>query len=465
MRRSAFVLVLLSLLALAPAADAASRLVIKGRGFGHGIGMSQYGAYGFAQHGYSYQQILEHYYSDTSLVAVSPAPTVRVLLQSGRRAVVSGAVAADDRSLDPAKTYSARAAGSRVALYSPTGRRLGTYDAPLRLAAAPDGSVRLRGPAANGLSNGRYRGAIEVRPSGGRVLAINAVGLEDYIRGVVSAESPSSWPAAQLQAQATVARTYAVTTNVGTTTDGIDQYADTRSQMYRGVAAEYASTDGAVRATRGKVVAYQGQPVATFYFSTSGGETENIENVWPGSQPAPYLRGVEDPYDKIAPRHRWKIGPLTRRQVGARFGSLCSGSFRALKVRKRGVSPRIVAADVVGSKGSRRVTGTNLRQALRANDNWMSFKRVTTNATRSTSTRKAGLAALVFGGGRGIVGSVDPAKPGGKLIVEKRDRRGRWHRAAVGTTGAAGRYRVALDRPDTYRVKSGGAAGPAVRVR
>jgi hypothetical protein len=111
------------------------------------------------------------------------------------------------------------------------------------------------------------------------------------------------------------------------------------------------------------------------------------------------------------------------------------------------------------------VTGTNLRQALRANDNWMSFKRVTTTATRATSTKKAGLAALVFGGGRGLVGSIEPAKAGGKLIVERRDRRGRWRRAAVSKVGQAGRYRVALERTGTYRVKAGGVAGPAVRVR
>ena len=134
-------------------------------------------------------------------------------------------------------------------------------------------------------------------------------------------------------------------------------------------------------------------------------------------------------------------------------------------MRKRGVSPRIVSADVVSSKGSRRVTGTNLRQSLGTHDNWMTFKRVTTSATKATSVRKAGLAALVFGGGRGIVGTVDPARPGSKLVVERRDRRGRWHRGEVAKVGERGRYRVALKRRGTYRVKSGGAAGPAVHVR
>jgi len=75
------------------------------------------------------------------------------------------------------------------------------------------------------------------------------------------------------------------------------------------------------------------------------------------------------------------------------------------------------------------------------------------------------LAALVFGGGRGLVGSIDPAKAGSKLVVERRDRRGKWRRAAASTVGQAGRYRVALERTGTYRVKAGGVTGPPVRVR
>ena len=69
------------------------------------------------------------------------------------------------------------------------------------------------------------------------------------------------------------------------------------------MSGEVASTNAAVRDTANQVVTYDGQVAVTYFFSTSGGETENIENVWIGSQPAPYLRGVKDPYDRIAPRH------------------------------------------------------------------------------------------------------------------------------------------------------------------
>src|SRR3954451_3104186 len=138
---------LMGALALAPAAPAASRLVVTGHGFGHGIGMSQYGALGYAQHGTGYQEILGHYYEQTSLAPLGSAPDVRVLLQSGRRAVVSGVVAGAGRKLHASSTYVVRARGGRLVLYSPSGRRLGSGDSPLRLASAKDDAFTLRGAA------------------------------------------------------------------------------------------------------------------------------------------------------------------------------------------------------------------------------------------------------------------------------------------------------------------------------
>src|SRR3954462_12671074 len=135
---------LLGALALAPAAPAASRLVVKGHGYGHGIGMSQYGALGFAQHGTGYREILGHYYEQTSVAPLGSSPDVRVLLQSGRRVVVSGVVAGAGRKLRATSTYSVRRSGAGLALYTASGRRLGRSASPLRLAAARGGAFRLR---------------------------------------------------------------------------------------------------------------------------------------------------------------------------------------------------------------------------------------------------------------------------------------------------------------------------------
>ena len=100
---------------------------------------------------------------------------------------------------------------------------------------------------------------------------------------------------------------------------GFDQYADTRSQVYRGYLGETPSTNAAVAATAGQVVTYDGEIATTFFFSTSGGHTENVENVFTGGSPKPWLKGVKDPYDDSSPYHRW--GPYTTRAPRSRASS------------------------------------------------------------------------------------------------------------------------------------------------
>jgi stage II sporulation protein D len=274
--RKLVLLVALLLLVCAPSAHAASRLVIRGAGFGHGIGMSQYGAYGLSLQGVGYQAILARYYTGTQLAQVAAEPEVRVLLQGGQRKLTfSGAARLGDQPLDPAKTYNVVRGGSGLVLRDGATALLTTAP-PLRVDAVAGGALLLNGTSVPGLRNARYRGALEFRPTARGISAINALGLESYVRGVVSAESPSAWPAEALKAQAVAARTYALTSRAGSISDGFDQFADTRSQMYKGVAAERPSTDAAVGATAGQIVTYAGQPVTTFFFSTSGGHTEGV---------------------------------------------------------------------------------------------------------------------------------------------------------------------------------------------
>ncbi len=234
---------------LAAPAQGASRLVVRGAGFGHGVGMSQYGALGFAQRGSDHASILRHYYSGTQIGRLSGLVTVRILLRTAPRARFRGIVGvAGGRRLEPGRTYTAvRALGGNVALRSASGRDLGTYRSPLVLVGAA-GGVRVLGKAGNGVTNGRYRGDLELRAGSlGGISAINAVSLEDYIRGVVPGEVPASWPDAALRAQAVAARTYAIATSKNG--DGFDQYADTRSQMYPGISGEHPRTNAAVQAT------------------------------------------------------------------------------------------------------------------------------------------------------------------------------------------------------------------------
>jgi len=468
-------------------AQGASRLVVRGAGFGHGVGMSQYGAYGFAQRGRDHAFILGHYYTGTQLGRLSGLVVVRILLRTAPRARFSGiAGVAGGRRLDSAQTYTAvRALGGAVALRSASGRDLGTYKSPLRLAGAA-GGARVRGRATSGVTDGRYRGDLELRAGSlGGISAINAVNLEDYIRGVVPGEVPASWPDEALRAQAVAARTYAIATSKDG--EGFDQYADTRSQMYPGIAGEHPRTNAAVAATAGKVVTHGGKPIVTYYFSTSGGRTENVENSFLGADPAPYLRSVADPHDG-GPRHRWTLR-MTLAKADARLGSLAKGRLRQIKVLRRGRSPRVVRAQLVGTGGRTSVTGPQLRAKLGLYDTWARFTVLSANAVRGDGNAPRGgrggrgtggskphslpagpawLAARAEAGSArpagAIAGSIVPAVAGRWVAVERLTG-GRWVQQFETLLQAGGRYRAAVPSAGLWRVRYDGEPSPAVRVR
>jgi stage II sporulation protein D len=450
------------LLALAPAAaGAATRHVVRGAAWGHGIGFSQYGGQGMALNGHGYREILRHYYRGTD---ISDAPTkrIRVLLMSGQRSIsFAGATKAHTRRLSPNRTYVARAiSGGRIEVRSSGGRLAGRFAAPLRVKTTGE-PIRLGGRAMNGIVGGQYRGWLELRPStSGGTTVVNAVALDDYVQGVVPDEMPPSWHLEALKAQALAARSYALATDAGGPV--FDQYPDTRSQVYGGVNAEEPSTNTAVQATRNEVVTYQGAVATTFFFSTSGGHTENNENVFYGGAPRPYLRGVEDPYDNISPRHRWRF-EFSQSQMQSRLSGLVRGTYQGVEVVERGVSPRIVWADVVGSSGRTRVRGATLRQRLGLYDSWATFTAVTTSSAR-VSLGKASVLLGKLAGRPAVEGRFDPA-PRRRVATVERRVRGGWKAARRGRLDGAGGYRIAVPRAGTYRVRVGAVAGPAVRVR
>jgi stage II sporulation protein D len=455
MTRTARILILAlaaCLMAAAPAFAAKARFTIRGAGFGHGVGMSQYGAYGFALNGATHEAILAHYYTGTTLGTTDPGRLVRVLLQANRgTASFSGAVRAGSRRLRPGRTYFVRRRGAtQVDLLSSRWRRIATFAAPLQVSG--DDAVRLGG-------TGTYRGMLEFRPGVfGGVNAINAVPLDEYVAGVISRESPASWPLEALKAQAVAARTYAITSSKAGV--GFDHYPDTRSQVYGGVAAETASTDEAVEATSGQVVTYDGEPVTTYFFSTSGGQTEDVENTSLGDEPLPWLKSVEDPYDDVSPKHRWGPIRMTMAAAQARLGGLVKGRLKGVKVIQRGSSPRIVAADVVGTRGRTRVDGATLRARFGLNDTWAYFTSI------ATRRRPVDGSARAASGPRPVAvltGSVVPARRGAEVQIQRRDG-GTWRRVASTVAGRGGSYRAAVARTGTYRVIFSGDAGPAVRV-
>jgi stage II sporulation protein D len=455
MFKRAVTLTVLIVAAACPAgAGAAERWSVRGAGWGHGIGMSQWGAYGYAQHGAGYRDIIDHYYRDTKLGSVTGGD-VRVLLQPNKSTIFfRHATQVGDRGLTEDSVYKATRDGNNVILRSASGRQLEIFDGAMRVVGGKH--VRLLGRADNGVRDGLYRDALEIRTASGSGLnAINAVGLESYLLGVVPGESPASWPAAALEAQAVVARSYALASNVNG--KGFDQYADTRSQMYRGYLAETPATNAAVAATGGQVVTYNGEIATTFFFSTSGGYTENVENVFTGGSPKPWLKGVKDPYDDSSPYHRWGPYSYTRSQLASKLGSWVKGRLRSFKVLERGVSPRVVKAKVKGSRGTTVVTGPQIRTRLGLRDTWFFVRRVRTK-------RSTGAEARTLRGARPVValyGTVDGAKLDSVTLERKVG--DEWQKAGIFPV-VDGAYRIHVGTAGIYRVKAGWAPGPELRV-
>ena len=458
MRRLALPILVLALAAAPAAADAATVNVIRGGGWGHGIGMSQYGAYGYAQNGTGYRDILAHYYQGTQLNKATGS--VRVLLQPVDPYIrVRGASRAGSKRLKPGTTYVAKRSGSVIVLRNSHGRLAGRFTSPLRLKRTGH-PLRLLGPAINGVRNGLYRGAIDVTTALGGVSAVNVLGLDPYAQGVVPGEMPSSWAPEALKSQAVAARSYALATRKS----GVfDQYPDTRSQVYRGMSAERSSTNAAVAATPGQVLTYNGSVAVTYFFSTSGGHTENVENVFLGTSPRGYLRGVDDPYDGGSPYHRWQVR-LSNRSLDRELGAYCVGSYKKIKVLERGSSPRIVRARVYCSRGTRLISGPTLRSRLGLRDSWALFTKVSSSQARSSRRIGGPFARVTKLAPLTLSGTFSPAPRGRELVVERKAGK-RWKAVRKVRTTKAGHYKAKVPRTGVYRVRKGSVAGPAARVR
>src|SRR5436190_6223924 len=338
----------------------AATWVIRGHGFGHGVGMSQWGAYGFARHGRDYKAILGHYYRHTH-VGRAAAGSIRVLLTSGAGSVsFRRATKACGRRLRPHHGYAFVRSGSGIELRRARGRRVARCGQAAT--ARGRGAIRIGG-------QGLYRGTLKVKSSGGGLEVINAVGLDAYAKGVVANEEPSSWPQAALRAQAVAARSFGLASHVARS---FDVYDDTRSQVYGGKASETAATNRACKRTSDRVVKYRHRIATTYFFSSSGGRTESIQFGFPGSSPVPYLRSVDDPYDTASPQHSWRVR-YSQGEMESRLGWLFSGRLRKVKVLKRGDCPRIVLARVVGTHGSSRSSGPGLPARVGLDSTWARF--------------------------------------------------------------------------------------------
>jgi stage II sporulation protein D len=365
-----------------------------GRGYGHGVGMSQYGARGRALAGEDAATILAHYYQGTTLQGIDPATRIRVL-------VLGRWVATDARPLEIRGRVTAWTIDGLAATFPPDARlRLWrVIDGPVggwRLVVdGADGSILYDGPPPPDIviraatDDGRlqvsskatrfsvYRGLLHViaGPASSSVSVVNDVTLDQYLGGVVQVEMPSGWPAAALEAQAVAARSFAAL-RLRSPSAPHDVPDDSTSQIYRGALAERASTNAAIAATAGLVL-MSGATIANALFdSTGGGATESNENVYTSStgrliaRPVSYLRGSSDraddgtAYDASSPYATWSTRTYPRSQLSAWFAGDSRtnvGDLTALDLHDRGASGRLISVTLIGSAGTKRVSGELFR--------------------------------------------------------------------------------------------------------
>ena len=411
---------------------------VSGRGWGHGVGLSQWGAYGQAKAGRTYEQILAHYYFGTKLGRASKSE-VRVLLGEGKRALTVQS---------PAPFRVQDAAG--VVTKLPAGALILTPQLKLPNAVKPSVGPLVVLPGKEPLSlDGRpYRGKLEIAAAGGYLRVVNYVGLESYIAGVVADEMPSTWPVEALKAQAVAARTFALKSIIKG--KPFDLYSDERSQVYGGVGSEEDSASKAIQATAGQVVMYGGQLITAFYFSSSGGKTASAADVF--GTALPYLVSRPDPWDKASPHHRWGPVLMGARTLQAKLGV-------AARVLDASAVPtpsgRIRSLTLKTTSGTTSVPSSLVRTALGLRSTWINVGVL--RLDRPKGTVEFGASLQIAGVARNVVAPQLQSSANGKTWTDV----GPLERAADGTFSTA----VSPTKTTSYRIEAGwSAAQPASRV-
>jgi stage II sporulation protein D len=432
----------------APAGSGALFL-FNGHGWGHGVGMSQYGAYGYAQHGWSYRQILAHYYPGTTL-GTSTVPRIRVLLAQGKKAltissevpftVIDGggtkhALAAGPVSFGPGLSLAVDGQATKQPLTP-----------PLTFVPGAGGPLTLNRP---------YRGRIEVDVVDGKLRAIDVVGLEQYLYGVVPSEMPSNWSPEALKAQAVAARSYALATRQ--LAAPFDVYSDTRSQMYLGIQQEQPSTTAAVDATKHQVVLYGGNVATTYFSSTSGGRTESAQD-WQGT-PLPYLVSVPDPYDAISPYHDWGPVPVPATTIAAKLK--VKGATPTDATTTPNSAGRVDLLDLVASSPlgptNVQLPATKVRAALGLRSTWFSVGVMLLAPPAPSPPIPYGSSVKLTGLIRGVDG----------VALEERTSLSSWQSSGTVTTASDGTLQLTVQPTITtdYRLATPQAAAGYVRIR
>lgn len=349
-------------------------LELAGKGFGHGRGMSQYGAEGAARQGKTAKEILAFYYPGTKLTA----HTGRISVLIGADTSADTVIKAHPKLVARASDYSATWNLAKLKP-SATTWRLNPVSATKTSIAYRVGSgqwtqLAMSAKALEFYASGQplslvlpgskaaqYRGILRNAPFKGKDRdTINVLSVENYLKGVVASEMPASWKPAAVQAQAVAARTYAAHSQMESPKARHYQICDsTACQVYKGVAGEVTAANSAISATAGQIVSYAGKPAFTQFSSSSGG--------WTVAGTVAYQKAKADPYDGWAgnSQHSWRFR-INPKKVAAAWPSI--GTLTAIQVLSRDGNGawggRVLSLKLTGSKGSVTVDGGAFRTAL-----------------------------------------------------------------------------------------------------
>lgn len=283
------------------------------------------------------------------------ATTASVAVRNGTAVLKTSGTAKPARTLRPGMTVTITTAGSQLAA---DGR-------PQRTASLLVTSADEREPLVLTVNGKAYRGALRADLHGYAMTLVNIVRTEDYLQGVVPQEMPSAWPEAAVEAQAVAARTFALQSRGRHKSDGYDLCATTHCQSYGGVAAEETGSTAAIAATYGEVLTYKGRLISAVFHTDSGGSTDSSLAVW--GTDVPYLQPAEERQTKTQP---WKCSWSSTAFAATlshkkNIGTLKNIQLTPLVIGKgagdRSASGRVRAATFVGTKGTLKLTGNELR--------------------------------------------------------------------------------------------------------
>lgn len=427
-----------------PPGKPAVTFLVSGHGWGHGLGLSQWGAKGYADRGWTFDRILAHYYPGTEL-GPAPVSKLRVLLADGAKSLALGStgpwtlVDGDGAShaLDPGKLV----LGAALKLRTAASADVTPLQPPLTLVARTGAQLQFAGKA--------YRGSFRVlKTKAGKLQLVDTVRLEDYLKGVVPSEMPSSWAPEALKAQAVAARSYALAQL--SPSQPYDLYSDTRSQVYGGVAAESAAASAAIAATAGQVLLYGGKVADAMFSSSSGGRTASSAEAFPGGKPVPYLVSVPDPYD-LSPYRNWGPVAVDGGQAAKALGVTAPLEDIAPTV---GPSGRVTTAVLTTPTGPVVSTGSNLRAALGLRSTWFTFGLLLLQAPPGSVTY--GSSVTLTGVARGVTAP----------LVEQRAGSVFWTPGPAIAPASDGKF-VFVARPlqtTWFRLGSGSLRGAIIKV-